>query len=158
MIEAYFDGCCEPVNPGGTASYGAIVLVNGFKVWDDSALVGAPKGGKTSNNVAEYSGFIAVAEFLLGHGVIRTYQSDAHRVIIRGDSKLVVQQVQGLWKVKGGYYIPFYRRAKKAWKLLKQFYPGIELEWIPREQNGLADELSKCLIKKAGIKFRLQPE
>lgn len=158
MIEAYFDGCCEPINPGGTASYGAIVLVNGMKVWDDSALVPAPTGGKTSNNVAEYSGFIAVAEYLLGKRIIETYSSHADRIIIRGDSMLVIRQLHGLWKVRGGHYIPFYRRAMGAWKLLKLRYPGIELEWIPRDKNGLADELSKCLLKKAGIKFRLQPE
>ena len=29
LIEAWFDGACEPVNPGGTASYGVIVTRNG---------------------------------------------------------------------------------------------------------------------------------
>jgi len=156
VIEAYFDGCCEPVNPGGTASYGAIVLVNGVKIWEDAELVSAPPGGKTSNNVAEYSGFIAVVRFLL-----LGYPSECERnepAIIRGDSKLVIMQVQGLWRVNGGHYLPFYREAKKLWKRLKKQQPNITLEWIPRERNGLADELSKCLVKKAGVTFRLQPE
>jgi hypothetical protein len=33
-----FDGCCEPVNPGGTASYGAVVFMDGKRVWDCSEL------------------------------------------------------------------------------------------------------------------------
>lgn len=30
--------------------------------------------------------------------------------------------------------------------------------WIPRELNGIADELSKAELKKAGVEFRIQPE
>lgn len=38
MIEAFFDGCCEPVNPGGTAAYGAVILKDGKKIWEASEL------------------------------------------------------------------------------------------------------------------------
>lgn len=142
-VEAYFDGCCEPINPGGTASYGAIILVNQMEVWKDCALVPAPKGGLTSNNVAEYSGFIAVAEHLL------TWQGNFGPIVIRGDSNLVVQQLNGQWRVRGGHYVSFYNTAFLLWKLLKKKYrKTITLEWIPRDENGLADELSKCLIEK----------
>src|SRR5262249_24995365 len=32
FIEAWFDGSCEPVNPGGTAGWGAVILVGGTAV------------------------------------------------------------------------------------------------------------------------------
>ncbi len=34
---AFFDGACEPVNPGGTASYGVVVKSNGVTIFTDSA-------------------------------------------------------------------------------------------------------------------------
>ena len=36
LIECWFDGACEPKNPGGYASYGVIVKVDGRKVWEAS--------------------------------------------------------------------------------------------------------------------------
>jgi ribonuclease HI len=56
--------------------------------------------------------------------------------------------------MNGGFYLPI---ALKCKDLLKQF-PNIAGEWIPREQNSLADELSKTELKKAGVKFRIQKE
>jgi len=54
MIKAYFDGCCEPVNPGGTASYGVAIFRDNKLIWKDSKLF-KPIPGKekeTSNNVS----------------------------------------------------------------------------------------------------------
>ena len=67
MIKAYFDGCCEPVNPGGTASYGAVIFKGAKRIWECSEVF-YPTLGKekeTSNNVAEYCGFIAILEHLI---------------------------------------------------------------------------------------------
>jgi ribonuclease HI len=151
MIEAYFDGCCEPVNPGGTASYGAVIFVDGERVWECSELF-VPVHGKekhTSNNVAEYSGFLSILEWLLANNL------DAMPARIHGDSKLVIEQMLGNWRMKKGFYIPV---AKKAKETLKKFRKQPKLIWIPREKNDIADELSKAELKKAGVEFRIQPE
>jgi ribonuclease HI len=150
LIEAYFDGCCEPVNPGGTASFGAVVFIDGVRHWECSRLFTPVKGKEreTSNNVAEYSGFVAILEYLITQGLEKT------RVKIFGDSNLVIQQMFGTWKMKKGFYI---ETALKAQKLLKNF-PNTTGHWIPREQNGIADELSKAELLKAGVKFKIQPE
>lgn len=90
-IEAWFDGCCEPVNPGGYAAWGALVKINGEKVWEDGKLVG--HGDGMSNNVAEYSGCLAAMRFInerLGDGI-------APHMVLRGDSKLVIHQLDGSW-------------------------------------------------------------
>ena len=65
-IEAFFDGCCEPTNPGGTASFGAVVFRDGVRVWECSRLFRPAKGreSETSNNVAEYGGFLAILDLL----------------------------------------------------------------------------------------------
>ena len=66
----------------------------------------------------------------------------------------VIQQMFGAWRIKFGFYVPI---AKTCKAMLKQF-PHITGTWIPREKNSLADELSKAELKKAGVKFRIQPE
>lgn len=150
MIEAWFDGCCEPVNPGGTASFGAVVFRNGVKTWECSRLFVPVKGreNETSNNVAEYSGFKAILEHLIAQGLT------SERVKIYGDSNLVIQQMFGTWKMRKGFYIA---TAIECRRLLKQFKDAQGF-WIPREQNGLADELSKAELVKAGVEFKIQPE
>lgn len=83
MIEAYFDGCCEPINPGGTASFGAVVFRDGQRVWECSRLFKPVKSNETetSNNVAEYQGFISILDFLLSKGLER------EQITVHGDSK-----------------------------------------------------------------------
>lgn len=156
MIKAYFDGACEPVNPGGTASFGAVVFINGERVWELSKLF-VPKKGKekqTSNNVAEYSGFIAILEYLLEKKL------NKKKIQVYGDSRLVLCQTLMpdptwgvMWRIKKGFYVPLAYRAKE---LLEKF-PKIEGYWIPREENSIADELSKAELIKAGIEFKIQP-
>jgi ribonuclease HI len=149
-INCYFDGCCEPVNPGGTASYGAVIFDGKKRIWDCSKIFFPQKGKEkeTSNNVAEYSGFIAILEYLLENNL------DGNKIIIHGDSNLVIQQMLGKWKIKKGYYVPF---AYKARELLGKFKKQPTLVWIPREKNDIADELSKAELVKAGVEFRIQP-
>jgi ribonuclease HI len=150
LITAYFDGCCEPVNPGGTASYGAVVFIDDDRVWECSKIFFPVKGKEkeTSNNVAEYCGFISILEYLLENNL------NKESITIYGDSKLVIEQMSGNWQMRGGYYIPF---AEKAKKLVKKF-KKLTLLWIPRNENSIADELSKAELIKAGVKFKIQPE
>jgi len=146
MIECFFDGCCEPINPGGTAAYGVVIYKNGEKIWEDSKIVGSGKG--ISNNVAEYAGFKAILKYLLDHELNKS------QIIAYGDSMMVVKQMAGAWRIKAGAYVEL---ALECQDMLRHF-PYLVGKWIPREKNYLADELSKKVIKQAGVKFRIQPE
>ena len=155
MIEAYFDGCCEPKNPGGTASFGAVIFKEGKKIWECSKIYKPdPRNPQeTSNNLAEYKGFIAILTYLLAQNW------DNQKVVIRGDSKLVINQMFGdpnlngkFWKIRKGIYVPYAIDAKK---LLKNF-SNIQGYWIPRDNNDIADKLSKAELLKAGVKFKIQ--
>src|SRR5215831_16782417 len=137
MIEAWFDGACEPVNPGGTASYGVIIMQNGETLHECAAVYAPPDGGQTSNNVAEYAAFIAALEYLLDNALT------SERVVIRGDSNLVVQQMLGNWAIRKGAYVPLARHAQQ---LLRKCPVQPELRWIPREENEEADRLSKAAL------------
>ncbi|KAK4402830.1 hypothetical protein Sango_1023700 [Sesamum angolense] len=61
--------------------------------------------GIATNNVAEYRGFILGLKYALGKGFTS--------VRVRGDSKLVCMQIQGLWKVKNQNISNLYEEAKK---------------------------------------------
>lgn len=143
-IEVWYDGCCEPVNPGGHAACGVVIRCNDRILWQESRYIGHGPG--MSNNVAEYSGILAALEYLLQAGL-------AHRpVILRGDSMLSVRQMSGEWNVRGGLYLPYWQRARE---LASQFQ-NISFAWIPREENSEADALSKAGLKEKGIQFCIQ--
>jgi ribonuclease HI len=131
---AWFDGPCEPANPGGTATFGAVVrdddrtiLLQGY------GLVG--KGSTMSNNLAEYAGVLHVLKYL-------SYRPPG-QVTIHGDSSLVINQLNGRWRVRKGLYLSTAIEAKVL--LAYPHNPGwqINLMWIPREQNEECDMLSK---------------
>jgi ribonuclease HI len=130
MIEAYFDGLCEP-NPGGVATYGFIVKRDGKKIHEGHGLAGTPKTPQATNNVAEYTGLIKALEWLAG-------QKTKGPVVVRGDSDLIIKQVRGEYKVKSGLLAPLHGEAKELLEKL----PGVTLEWIPRDRNADADRLT----------------
>jgi ribonuclease HI len=130
MIEAYFDGLCEP-NPGGVATYGFVVKKDGKKVHEGHGLAGTPKTPQATNNVAEYTGLIKALEWLAG-------QKMSGSILVRGDSDLVIKQVKGLYKVKSPLLAPLHGRVKE----LIEKVPGVTFEWVARERNADADRLT----------------
>lgn len=145
MIKAWFDGCCEPRNPGGHAAFGAVIKKDGRQILRMSQYVGCGDG--ISNNVAEYAGVIAILEEVAKH--------PKESVLIHGDSKLVVEQLSFRWRARGGAYLPYY---KKAVSLLMPMRARIKFQWISRDFNDECDELSKEVLRDMGVRFRIQPE
>lgn len=114
-------------NPG-PAGYGAVVLTA-----DGSRTVLAERAegiGHASNNVAEYRGLIA--------GLTAAAELGAREVEVRADSKLVVEQMSGRWKVKHPDMIPL---AREAAALVRGF-AQVGFTWIPRAENAHADRLA----------------
>lgn len=133
-IVGYFDGLCQPRNPGGTAAWGfAIYYPQGTK-YTQYGVVG--DGSSMSNNVAEYAGLCALFSYL--DSQTSSDPADAP-VLIRGDSQLVIRQMQGAWRAKGGLYYSYYQRAAQ---LKNQSQRQYTFQWVPREQNAEADALS----------------
>lgn len=163
MLEVYIDGACEPVNPGGTASYGVAVLKKegvtpiarpqwsgggalyrreDITVWEEGKVVGS--GPKMSNNVAEYAGLIA---FLKWYG----NYSDEEATIF-SDSQLLVNQMSRKWKVRKGLYVPYFQEAFELLAILvSKGWPKLEFKWIPRDDNTFADALAVKALAGVGI-------
>jgi hypothetical protein len=60
------------------------------------------------------------------------------KITVRGDSRLVINQINGKWKVKTITIIPLHQ---KAMSLIPEF-KDIQIEWVPRDKNKEADILS----------------
>ena len=129
-ITARIDGACTPVNPGGIATYGAVVYRDGKKIHEMCGV--AAEGELASNNVGEYAALVALLEWLLSAGMT----SD---VTIEADSSLVVNQMNGAWKCNDGLCSG---KRDEAFDLASKF-TGITFRWIPREKNGEADALTR---------------
>lgn len=139
MLFIYFDGLCEPINPGGIATYGYIVLKEEEKIREEAGFVGAGyRGDDVSNNVAEYTALIRALEWLVSEGKFRN-----EGLVIRGDSQLVIMQIKGKYKVRASRLIPLH---SKVMELLRQF-PSYEAEWVPRRYNAEADQLTRRALK-----------
>jgi probable phosphoglycerate mutase len=112
-------------NPG-PAGYGAVVRdADGQVLAETAEFIGT-----ASNNVAEYRGLIA------GLRAAHRLAPDA-RVRVRMDSKLVVEQMSGRWKIKHPDIRPLAAEAGAV-------HPpdAVSYEWIPRAENGHADRLA----------------
>ncbi|MFC7812289.1 bifunctional RNase H/acid phosphatase [Streptomyces olivaceus] len=113
-------------NPG-PAGYGAVVL---DAATGETLVEAAEYLGVVTNNVAEYRGLLA------GLRAARELDPDAG-VHVRMDSKLVVEQMSGRWKIKHPDMKPLATEAARV------FPPGrVTYEWIPRAQNKHADRLA----------------
>ncbi len=148
-ICCWFDGACEPRNPGGNMGIGACIRVGSKEVFSHSQFVGA--NYDNSNNVAEYMGFEAILDFIALQGW------EGRSVTIFGDSKLVIEQQFGNWRMKGGRYMEYAKTCVKKLKALKDAGVKITGIWIPRTQNQYADELSKAELINNNVQFKIQP-
>ena len=134
----YFDGLCQPVNPGGIACYAFIVKQDGKTIHRNYGVAGNPSPD-TTNNVAEYTGLVKALDWLVANNIT------LEKVAVKSDSQLVVNQLAETFKVKGKRILPLYKQVL----LLKKKFADIEIEWVPREQNKEADRLTNIAYNKA---------
>jgi probable phosphoglycerate mutase len=123
-ITAHCDGGARG-NPG-PAGFGAVVQdANGTVLAELSEFLGIQ-----TNNVAEYSGLLAVLSYALAHG--------HRRLRVVSDSELMVKQIQGKYQVKSPGLRPLYEQARKKIAQLDRF----EITHALRHKNKDADRLA----------------
>jgi ribonuclease H / adenosylcobalamin/alpha-ribazole phosphatase len=120
----FCDGSATP-NPGHGA--GAYVLYQNGKVVDGAGIY---LGDGITNNVAEYGGLLVGLQAAAAQGI--------KAIEIRMDSMLVVEQVNGRWRVKQADLRQYQAQAVE---LLRRF-PQWSLICTPREGNTAADKLA----------------
>jgi len=120
-------------NPG-PAGFGCVVMSQ-----DRSHVLAEHKLaiGITTNNVAEYRGLIA--------GLEEARRLGAGEVAVSMDSKLVVEQMTGRWKVKHPGLAELHQQARA----LASTFDSVSYSWIPRERNTHADRLANEAMDEA---------
>jgi ribonuclease HI len=134
VVVVFSDGGARG-NPG-PAAIGAVVLDPATTPPTRLAIV-SERIGSTTNNVAEYR---AVIE---GLRAARRFPSRAVRV--RADSKLVIEQLAGRWRVRQAHLVPLHAEARA----LLASYEAVDLAHVPREQNTDADALVNAALDLA---------
>lgn len=158
----FIDGSCEPTNPNGNVGVGIIIYEaenftfsrSGFNKREVNSNYSSIKKVKqiskkfefgslgfeqTSNNMAEHIAMSTALEFIKFSPV--TGEED---VVIFSDSEMVIRQMIGEYKIKSGkVYYDAAMESKKLHQELTEKGCKIQFEWIPREFNAKADELSK---------------
>ena len=122
-----FDGCSKG-NPG-LAGIGAVIYKDKEEIWCGSKFIGVK-----TNNYSEYSALI--------FGLQQAVQMGIEHLNVLGDSLLVINQVNGVYKVKSDDLRELH---EKAINLKKQF-KIIEFNHVYRENNKRADELSNIAL------------
>ena len=129
-------------NPGLSGS-GAIVVdrVTGELLAEISEFIGV-----ATNNVAEYRALLAAVKV--------AYEIDPHASVeVRMDSKLVIEQMSGGWKIK-------HPDMQKLAIQIHQVLAGrlVRWTWIPREQNTRADALANQAMDQRSSQILLLNE
>jgi ribonuclease H / adenosylcobalamin/alpha-ribazole phosphatase len=121
-------------NPG-PAAYGALVrdAATGEVLAETAEYL-----GRATNNVAEYRGLIA------GLRAARAVDPDSG-VEVRMDSKLVVEQMSGRWKIKHPDMRPLAAEARAVYPVAGQ----VTYRWVPRARNAAADRLANEALDAA---------
>ncbi len=124
MFKLYFDGASR--GNTGPASYGGVI----YKPDGTTLLTYKKAIGNHTNNVAEYLGLIV--------GLRHCIDQKINNVAVFGDSKLVVEQTLGNWKVKSENLIKLQQEIKKC----LQSIDNISISHIYRKNNKVADKLA----------------
>ena len=136
----FFDGACEPRNPGGIATYGFQVAANGREPLTDKGVVGEGRG--MTNNVAEYHALIQ------GLNSVKQQAEEGDTVEVIGDSQLVIKQMTGAYKVRSQNIIPLFARARKLRDQLRGKGVRVCFKWVSRDENAVADALSHAAFEE----------
>src|SRR4051812_18067264 len=116
---------------GGGQSPGPVTAACIVELSDGSVVQAVRRFDQGTHNAAEWHALILGLRTALAHG--------ERHVVVKGDSMLVVKQINGEWKTKN----PALQSLKaEASKLLEEF-ESWSVEWVPRMENRRADELGR---------------
>jgi len=122
-IIAHIDGGSRG-NPGPAAAAFILSDSNGTRLQAKAVVL-----GKTTNNVAEYTGLVKALE--------AAGKADAQELSVFSDSELLVRQINGHYKVKSEQIAPLYHQALELLSRFKSW----KVQHVTREKNQEADKL-----------------
>lgn len=124
----YFDGCSKG-NPG-PAGIGAVIYEEGTEIWFSCKYI----GDKKTNNESEYSALIL--------GLEAAIERNIKCLSVCGDSLLVINQVNNVYKVKHPNLFDLHEKVA----YLKKQFDYIDFNHVYRTDNKRADQLSNLAL------------
>ncbi|ADE57896.1 ribonuclease H [Aminobacterium colombiense DSM 12261] len=139
MYSGHFDGASRG-NPGEAGAGAVLYNEEGHMVWQKFAYLGSQ-----TNNEAEYGGLLLLLREIQLRGI--------KKIVIRGDSRLVICQMKKEWKVNSPH-------LKELWEEAQSLLKGCQatFEWVPRKENSNADLLSNKAIDEHSGKAVLKAD
>jgi ribonuclease HI len=128
-FELYFDGCSKG-NPGKGGA-GAVIYHNKEEIWSNYAFL----GDSVTNNYAEYQGLLM--------GLNAALNLNIKNLAVYGDSKLVINQLNGTFQVKSGNLVECYNNAA----LIKHKLNYVTFKHVYRTENKRADKLANLGVE-----------
>ena len=143
MLTLEFDGLFRGAPHDYHLKADAGLMCYGWVILREGVVIARGHGGYTStqhasSNVAEYLGLIEGMEALLD------LQAYREIVMICGDAKSVIEQMEGTASVVAGSIKPLHRRAIKLAHKFKRLY----WSWTPRRNNQAADALTRRALRQ----------
>ena len=127
----YFDGGSRG-NPG-PAGFGYVIE----RPDGERLAAGGDTIGVATNNVAEYHGLIA--------GMARAAELGVRSLTVYGDSKLVIEQMKGAWRVRAEGLRGVHEEARRA----ARGFDAVRFEHVRRAGNAEADRLANVAMDAA---------
>ena len=135
-ITLYVDGASRG-NPG-QAGIGVRIEANGQVLKELGEYI-----GKATNNTAEYRALI--------RGLQAARELGATGAEVNSDSELIVNQVNGSYRVKKASLLPLYLEVRK----LAEGFSPFRIRHVPRAENRQADRLANEGIEKGSASIRI---
>ena len=128
MYYVYFDGASRG-NPGHASAGFVICNSDGIEIYSGGEYL-----GKRTNNFAEYAAcFLAIEKCV---------ESGYSNIIVFGDSKLVIEQLNGKWKVRNRILKKFHANITKLFSK----FESIQFKHVRRNLNKRADEMANSFL------------
>jgi ribonuclease HI len=146
----HVDGGCEPKNPGGVATAGWAIFdpKKPMNALAEQGAVVKDGGPFATNNFGEYQSLILALNFLIENN----WKGE---LVIKADSKLLIEQISGRWKVKAEHLKPLRSKILHLMQKLQLqkiddecLFPeegcyACHLVWIKRDLNEYANDLCR---------------
>jgi ribonuclease HI len=143
-LAIYFNGICEPVNPGGWATYGWFIMTQeGKEIQIGKGVAATPCNENSTNNYAQWCAL----------GFALCWLFDQHwkgNLQIYGNSKLVIEQLSNRWNCNS---LKLVELRNRCWYLLEQMGNNFVSTWIPQEKNERCNVLSREALAEVTGKF-----
>jgi ribonuclease HI len=143
MYTLSFDGLFREKGKSTDTDNEAGIMCYGWLISEGTAIIAKGHGSYTHREVASSNGaeYLALIE---GLEALKVLGLKNEPVLVKGDSKSVIDQMQGIAEVTSSRIKTLHRKAKR----LSQKMAGLQWQWVPRQQNKAADQLTRHALRQ----------